>query len=363
MMMKGFEAVQPKYNLTDSIVTKNLKKVVPLDIRTKKVMVGDVKTFDANFTFLQTKLAKLHSKMYEPKSYFTYQEDIPVETGGGFVDYIEYYTVDWAGIVNDSRNLFGNGGNLIPRVNAGMNQNRAKVFTYQVAYDLRFIELEKMKKAQLSKSVEQIYQDIIRVGWDYFCQRIGYLGEGATGGLFNSSKVQVTTVDNSATTGSGFEGLDDDVVVATINGIFTDMLKESNMNINLIPDTILVPTFVSEDLVNRFSALYSASLFEFIKDHNLGKAQAGEKFNLKIVARPDLDTLGAAGKGRIVAYRRDKDYVRLDMPYPIQHYITLPNMERAAYTSLFVGQVSEIQLPYNVDGSHAGIVRYYDFTD
>lgn len=361
--MDGFTSSEFKYRLNDSIVKKNVRKAVPLDPRAKRTLVEDVKTFDANFTFLQTKLAKLHSKMYEPKSYFTYQEDIPVETGGGFVDYIEFYTVDWAGIVKDTRNLFGNGGNLIPRVNAGMNQNRAKVFTYEVAYDLRFVELEKMKKAQLSKSVEQIYQDIIRVGWDYFCQGIGYLGERGVGGLFTSNNVQATTVDNSGTTGSGFEGLDDDVVVATINGIFTDMLKESNMNINLIPDTILVPTFVSEDLVNRFSALYSASLFEFIKEHNLGRAQAGDKFNLKIVARPDLDTLGTAGKGRIVAYRRDKDYVRLDMPYPIQHYITLPNMERASYTSLFVGQVSEIQLPYNPDGSHAGIVRYYDFTN
>ena len=31
-------------------------------------------------------------------------------------------------------------------VNAGLNQKRVNVYTFEVAYDLRFIELEKMKK-------------------------------------------------------------------------------------------------------------------------------------------------------------------------------------------------------------------------
>ena len=102
---------------------------------------------------------------------------------------------------------------------------------------------------------------------------------------------------------------------------------------------------------------------EFIKEHNLGKAQAGKSFEITIEARPDLDELGTAGKGRIVAYHKDKDFVRLDMPYPCQHFITLPNVDKMSYTSAFVGQVSTIQLPYNTDNSTLGVVTYWDFTD
>ena len=50
------------------------------------------------------------------------------------------------------------------------------------------------------------------------------------------------------------------------------------------------------------------------------------------------------------------------MPYPMQHYITLPNIDKMSYTSAFVGQVSEIQLPYNTSNEELGIVTYYDFT-
>ena len=348
-----------KIRFSDSISTRNRGKCIPVTGQAKRTYIGDAKVHDANFAFLSTQLAKLHTKTYEPKVFFTYGKDIPVESSGGFVDYVEYYTVDWAGIVNDTRNVMGNGVNIVPRVNAAMTQNRVPVYTYEIAYDLRFIELEKMKKLSLSKSLEQIYQTGIRAGWDYFCQRVAYLGINNSKGLFNSDKVLVTRINNSGTTSKGFEGLADDVVVSFINGIFQSVLENSNMNIALMPDTILVPTWMQSDLVSRFSALYSNSLFDFIKEHNLGKAQGGSDFKLTIEARPDLDTLG--GHGRIVAYKKDKDYVRLDMPYPIQHYITLPNIEKGAYTSVFVGQVSEVQMPYNTNSNEQGVVMYFDF--
>ncbi len=350
-------------HFSDSLPASQRGKVIDLGQNSKRRFVGDVKVHDANFAFLSTTLAKLHQKTYTPKVWFTYAKDIPVDTGGGFVDYVEYFTVDWAGIMNDTRNIFGNNGNLIPRINASMTQNRVPVYTYEIAYDLRFVELEKMKQLTLQKSIEQIYKDGILAGWDYFCQRVAYLGVADSKGLFNSSNVLVGTIDNSATSGQGFEGLTDAEVVGFFNGVFMRYLIESNMNISLLPDTFLVPSFVSSDLVNRMSALYTNTLMDFLKEHNLGKAQAGKNFEITIEARPDLDDLGAAGKGRIVAYRKEKDFLRLDMPYPVQHFITLPNIDKMAYTTAFVGQVSVIQMPYNTNASTLGVVTYWDFTD
>lgn len=352
-----------KIHFSDSLPASRRGKVIGLSRNAKNVYVSDAKVHDANFAFLSTTLAKLHQKTYTPKVHFTYAKDVPIDTGGGFVDYIEYFSVDWAGIMSDTRNIFGNNGNLIPRINASMTQNRVPVFTYEIAYDLRFVELEKMKKLTLQKSIEQIYKDGILAGWDYFAQRVAYLGINNEKGLFNATNVLTGMIDNSATDSRGFSGLTDTQVVAFFNGMFTRYLLESNMNVSLLPDTILVPTFVASDLVSRFSALYSSTLLDFLKEHNLGKAQAGKDFNITIEARPDLDTLGLAGKGRIVAYRKDKDFVRLDMPYPCQHFITLPNIDKMAYTSAFVGQVSVIQLPYNQDSATLGVVTYWDFTD
>ena len=331
--------------------------------RALKANCNDAKVHDANFAFLTTTLAKLHKTLYEPKYFVTWTKDVPVETGGGFVDYVEYYTVDWAGIMSEFRNVVGNNANYIPRINAGMNQKRVNVFTFEVAYDLRFIELEKMKKINLQKSIQDIYQNAITAEWDLFVQKVAYTGLNAgTSGLFNSDdKVMVTTIDNDATTSEGFEGMTDDAVVSFFNGVIATYLKNSNMNIGLLPDTFLVPTFVGADLTSRFSPLYTDTLRNFIVRHNLGTAESETDKKIRIVSRPDLDTLGVAGKGRIVAYKNDKTFVRIDIPYPMQHYVTLPNIDKMSYTSAFVGQVSEVQMPYNTNNTEFGVVTYWDF--
>lgn len=351
----------------DSIAAENRGKAFSVNeiypSKVTKAFVGDTKVHDANFAFLETTLAKLHTQLYEPKYNVTYANDVPIDVGGGFVDYVSYYTVDWAGIMNEFRNVVGNNANYIPRVNAGLNQKKVNVYTWEVAYDLRFVELEKMKKLTLQKSIQDIYQNAIVAGWDLFVQKVAYTGMENGTGLFNDANVYTSTIDNSATTGSGFDGLTDSAVVAFFNGVFETYLLNSNMNISILPDTFLVPTFVGADLSSRFSALYTSSLRNFILKNNLGVDEAAGNVSISILSRPDLNTLGTAGEGRIVAYKKDKAFVRLDMPYPMQHYITLPNIDKMSYTSAFVGQVSEIQLPYNTNSAELGVVTYWDFTD
>ena len=352
----------------DSIATKNRGCSFSVnDIYSgnmARVAVSDSRVHDANFAFLSTALAKLHKSLYEPLYFVTYAKDIPVDVGGGFVDYVEYYTVDWAGIMNEFRNVMGNNANYIPRVNAGLSQKRVNVYTFEVAYDLRFIELEKMKKITLQKSIQEIYENAIVAGWDLFVQKVAYLGINGGTGLFNNANVAKYTIDNSSATAenSGFVGMTDTAIVSVFNGIFETYLANSGMNISILPDTFLVPSFVGRELSSRFSSLYTSTLRSFLINHNLGTEESGGEVKIRIESRPDLDGLGANSHGRIVAYKRDKSFVRIDMPYPMQHFITLPNIDKMSYTSAFVGQVSEVQLPYNTSSAELGPVTYWDFT-
>lgn len=324
--------------------------------------IKNLKLHDANFAFLSTTLAKLHNEDYEPIWNTTWAEDVPVDTNGGFVDYIEYKVINWASRFSANENAVGNNANYnIPRVNATMKQRIAKVHTFEIGYDLNFVEMEKMKKVQMKRSLEQIYQDEIMAGWDRFVQDLAYLGKDQrTGtqeatGLFNSdSLVKVFTVDKN------ISAMEDTEVASLFNGIMTTYLAQSNQNIGVVPTTFLVPTFVYQDVTNRMSLNYTSNLLEFIKNFNVGKG-IDPKLNIEIKPRQDLDAMGIANQGRMVAYRKDKKFVRIDIPYAMQHYVTLPNMERGAYTSLFVGQVSDVQLPYNESSADLGIVTYWDF--
>lgn len=328
--------------------------------RYQRTMISDARVHDANFAFLTTTLAKLHKELHEPKYFVTWNKDIPVDMGGGFVDYVEYYTVDWAGIMNEFRNVVGNNGNYVPRINAGLNQKRVNVYTFEVAYDLRFVELEKMKQITLAKSLQEIYENAIVAEWDLFVQKVAYTGMGTGSGLFNNANVKKFLIANKVAD-SCFETMSDEEVVAVFNGIFSTYLAGSDMNLSLLPDTFLVPKKVGQDLSSRFSALYTETLRNFIIKHNIGVAESDGTAKVTINVRPALDTLGVGGHGRIVAYKKDKSFVRIDMPYPMQHYITLPNVEKMSYTSAFVGQVSEVQLPYNTSADELGVVTYWDF--
>lgn len=365
---EGFKPVEvTKKFYFDSIVPSQRGKTISIKdmygTKGMKPFIENAKVHDANFAFLTTTLAKLYKDVVKPIYYVTYQQDVPINVGGGFVDYVSYYTIDWAGIMNQF-NITGNDANYIPRVNAGMSKKQANVYTWQVAYDLRFVELEKMKKLTLQKSIQDIYKMSIVAGWDLYAQQIAYLGGGLANsyGLFNHPNVPVITIDNSATSGYGFEGLNDDVVVAFFNGVFEYYLLQSGNNISVLPDTFLFPLFVGTDLSSRFSELYTSTLRKFLKEHNLGSDEADEELKVVFKSRAVLNNLGTASAGRIVAYKNDEMFVRMDVPYPIQHFITLPNIDKMSYTSLFVGQISEVQLPYNENSNEFGPVTYWDFT-
>lgn len=333
-----------------------------------KKLVGNRAVHDANFAFVQTALAKLHEKVYEPKWNTTYAQDIPIKVGGGLVDFVEYYTVEWAG-QGDETTLVGNNVNQVQRVNAKANANKVDVYTYEIAYGLKFIEVEKLNKVNFTKSLEAIYKDAIVAGFDLFVNKIAYIGANGNDGLLTSDDrvpVSVIPAGTLAPAAQGFAQMSDSEIVALINGIISDSLIQSNMNLSLIPDTFLLPVDDATELTSRFSTLYTATLREFIMGHNIGideSTAAGiDNYRLKLKGRPYLTGRGTNSHGRIVAYRFNEDFLRLDIPYAISLYVTLPDITNAEYVSLFVGQVSQLQMPYNTDNSDlTAPVKYYDF--
>lgn len=330
--------------------------------------LGKTNVHDANFAFVMTELSKLHSKVYEPKYNTTYAQDIPIEVGGGMVDFVDFFSVEWAGMSDATQNLMGNNTNIIPKVNAKLNHRKVNVYNFEIAYDIKFIEIDKLNKLNFSKSLEAIYKDAIMAGWDLFCDKIGYEGVNGNDGLLTSENVLVTVIPQGTAdpTATGFEQMSDAEIVSTINGILAFYLINTNNNIDLLPDVFLLPSNDASELSSRFSELYSNTLRSFLMEYNVGVDEAVaagmESYKIKFRGRPRLNGAGTNNAGRIVVYKFNSEYVRMDIPYPVQIYYTGPNTDKLCYTTYFVGQVSEVQMPYNVDANEIGPVTYWDFT-
>lgn len=325
------------------------------------------KIHDSNFAFVTTTLSKLHETVYEPMFNTTYAKDIPIEVGGGLVDFVDFYSVDWNGMPSMNQNITGNNINVVPRVNAKLNHTAVDVFNFEIAYDIKFIEIDKLNKVQMQKSIEAIYKDAIMAGWEMFCDELAYVGRNGSGGLFNHPKVVATSVAKGTgdVSKSGFKAMTDSEIVGFINGVLSYYLTNSNNNIEVLPDTFLMPMADAQELSSRFSTLYTATLREFLMNHNVGIDEAAASdvanYKIKLKGRGRLNGMGTSSKGRVVAYKNNKKFVRMDIPYPMQLYYTAPNVDKAAYTTYFVGQASLVQLPYN-DGTTGslGAVTYWD---
>jgi hypothetical protein len=322
---------------------------------------------DANFAFVMSKLSKLHNLTYEPLYNTTYAQDIPIEVGGGMVDFVDYFSVEWAGMPTESQNLTGNNVNVVPRVNAKLNHEAVPVYNFEIAYDIKFVEIDKLNKLQFTKSLEAIYKDAILAGWDLFCDKISYFGANGNDGLFTSPKIHTTILPQGTqdATQKGFKSMKDEEIVATINGIMSYYLINSNNNLDLLPDVFLMPQTDAAELTGRYSDLFTNTLRQFLMVNNIGidemKAAGLDGYLPKFRGRARLESMGTNEAGRIVTYKYDKKYVRLDITYPVQMYYTAPNIDKLCYTTFFVGQVSALQFPYNEKQTEVGAVSYWDF--
>lgn len=322
------------------------------------------KAHDAGFAFLSNNLAKIDKTIYKPLANITYVEDAKgcIEVGNELVDSIEYYSSDYTGLADTINNIFGAKGDIIPRVTGGLIQGRVPVYNFEIAYEFKFVELEKLAGKNVPVSIETVYQDLVTTGWDLFVNRVFYTGIGGEGGIFNHSKVKTYTLPGI--TSATISTVADSVLIAAINTMIKNHLVATNYNINTLPDTILVPTAIAETLANRVNALYTDYLINFLQTHNLATATARangiENHTLRIVGRAQADDQGVAGKGRLAMYKKDPKFLKLHIPFDFKSFRTAPDMQSMSYVTLFVGQVSQLQLPYNEDSTEPGAVSYYD---
>lgn len=320
------------------------------------------KAHDAGFGILTDKLAKVDPTIYEPIIFTTYRRDFKaIEASNEMVDAIEYYSTDYAGLVDEISNIVGAKNDVVPRINAGISQARVPVFLFQLTYTLKFAEIEKLSKKQLPVAIEAVYQKAAAAGFELFIDKVSHMGMGIHGGLFNHADVDATSVATVTSVNISTPAtITDAHLIAMINTPLKNFLDSTNYNVEMIPDTILVPTWVVTELQNRNSPLYTASLYDYLMEHNLGQAAAKAHglsgYKLTIEGRPALNNIGAANKGRIVVYKNDGRFVKLHIPYAFQAYMTQPDMTELGYTTLFLAQVSAPQIPYKE------AIHYYDFT-
>lgn len=175
-------------------------------------------------------------------------------------------------------------------------------------------DLEELGQAMmLGQSLTNDKASAARRAYEEFVDEIAMRGDSDKGwsGLINDPNVTVVTMEadgdgNSST----WDDKTADQVLRDINAILTGVYTASNTV--EMADTLLLPLTSFTSLGTRRIPDTTMTILEFIRKNNVYTAQTGQQLMIRAVR--GLDVAGSDGGGRMIAYRRDPQVVKMHIP-------------------------------------------------
>lgn len=306
-------------------------------------MTMDAAAVSGGNAFLVSELEKLDPTLREPLTNFTYPRDMPIESGGGWVETTSVVNVDYA-VTGGQADAVGGVQNNVRLIQANMDKDLFKVFPYEVAMKIKFVDMERGQVT--GRSLEQIYDKGIRLDWDKYLDINTYLGQKAYGtpGLLNHPSVTAGAVVAGASGSTLWKQKTPDENLNDVNSVIVDAWAAAQYDQSAVPNHILIdPANYAYIASTKVSLAADKTILEFLLDNNIAKQKG---VSLEIAECRFCIGAGTGGTNRMVAYVNDKRFINMPVPVPISRVMTQPNVTTASYDSLYVGNVGQVQVIY-----------------
>lgn len=308
-------------------------------------MTMDASSIATGMAFLVGELEKRDEKLHEPLTSVTWPRDLPVKTGGGWVESVSVFDVSYAESQGSNGGLIGGENNELPMLQADVGKDSYRVFQWGNILKVPLIDQQKLQK--IGRNLDEILNKGLHTAYDKMLDRHAYQGvTGGTYGLVNNPNV--VTVTAAAHTPGGtdteWENKTPDEILADVNRVILLTWQNSEYDLSGMANHILMPPERYAYLVKtKVGVTGDKSILQFLIENNIGKNQGIEPF-----FAPSRWCVGAGtgGKDRLVAYCNDVDRVRFDITVPLQRLMTQASVNDLAYLTPYVSQFSELQWPY-----------------
>lgn len=294
--------------------------------------------------FLEKQLEKCDPKILEPLESTLWPRDMPVKTGGGFIENVSTVAVSYASTGRDEDALIFNTANDIPVMQADFEKENKRVFNWAQYMSVSYIEKEKFKNIALN--MEETLNKGIHLAYDHFCDLNVYKGftkVGSTGLINNASVTRVSAAPHtSGGTDTEWSGKTADEILKDINDALTAVWKANDMADDALPNQILLPIEQFGDLVTRkVGVTGDKSILTYIEENNIVVKQ---KKDLEIVPCKFCDGAGTGSTDRMVVYINKVDKIRFHQTAPLRRLPVEVNELR--FKTPYVAQVSEVEFCY-----------------
>lgn len=315
--------------------------------------VRDAAGIATGMAFLEGELEKRDPKIREPLTSVTWQRDIVAKTGGGWVDFTSTMNVDYATTGGNDSGLIGGQTDVIPLMQANVNKDIYKVFTWAQGMKIPFVDNQKLQT--IGRSLDAILDKGIRLNYNKSIDQLVYKGFTNVGitGLVNDNSVTTSYVDNNAAGDSRlWKDKTVDEILWDVNKAITERWAAAEYDENAIPNHILIaPENYAYIVSTRIGTSGDENILSYLMKNNMATAHG-----VDLVIAPSRWCIGAGvGKtNRMVVYKNDDDFVYFDLPVPLTRCMTQPVALQFAYITIYAAQMGQVKFLYNQP------VGYYD---
>lgn len=234
-----------------------------------------------------------------------YRDLIPVDASGSeFATSVAYFSSDQYG----KADWINGNSDDVPKAGTTRAKHETAVHTAGIGYGWGFEELGRAQLLGINLASEDAMA--ARRAAEEMVDRVALLGDADKGftGLFNAAGV----VPTAAPTGA-WAGKDGDLIAADMNAALVNSFNGTNST--SIADTLLLPwsKFIQIS-TQRMSDASDATILSYFLANNAYTALTGRPLTIRGLR--GLDTAGAAGVTRMIAYRNDAQVLKLHMPMP-----------------------------------------------
>lgn len=305
----------------------------------------------SGLAFLASQLELPEVKLVEPLASVTHVRDIPIKTGGGYVEELSAWAANYGSARNNNYGLQENKNSDIGIVQVEVLKGLWPAFIWAQSMRISYVDLQKLidsKKFGMPApySLQSLLDNGLRLIWNKALDYITYFGLGNQPGLMNNTTV---TSVQAPLTGSGsgaaqalWANKTTAEILADINyGILTCQ-ENSGYDTAGIPNKLLVD-FEHWSILNQpMTTGGFNSVLEYALMNNVARRQ-GVDFEIMPLPDPWISTQGTGGTNVGLFYRQDEESLYLKIPQPIQKVFTVPSVQGAAYETLFMGCIGCVQ--------------------
>lgn len=241
-----------------------------------------------------------------------YAELVPVDTSANeWAKSITFFSQDQVG----KAQWFSGLAQDVP--NADVTRDKGEQVIEMVAIGYQYT-LEELGMARLipGTNLTADRAAAARRAYEEFCYQVALYGDATKGweGLFNSSKI---TTGNAAADGQGgssyFAAKTPDQILRDVNAVLSG--QGSSTVYTDLANTLVFPDDVLTEIgTRRIDQVNQTTILQWLRENNAYTMRTGQQLTIR--GQRGLENAGAGGTGRMMAYRRAPDAVKMHIPMP-----------------------------------------------